>query len=95
MVGSGAYLARLGICCIQCLDQPTILIGYLTLNKLPGWEVYYSHMQLGCPNIMATNGVFNLNVFGDLEGVLAILKWLNYIPLYIGEPLPIVKILNP
>eukprot|EP00252_Welwitschia_mirabilis_P026842 TRINITY_DN895_c0_g2_i1.p1 TRINITY_DN895_c0_g2~~TRINITY_DN895_c0_g2_i1.p1 ORF type:complete len:1412 (+),score=328.98 TRINITY_DN895_c0_g2_i1:616-4236(+) len=94
-VGIGAYLARLGMRCIQRLDQPIILTGYSALNKLLGREVYSSHMQLGGPKIMATNGVVHLTVSDDLEGVLAILKWLSYIPPYIGGPLPIMKSLDP
>ncbi|GLJ49976.1 hypothetical protein SUGI_1062920 [Cryptomeria japonica] len=94
-VGIGAYLARLGMRCIQRLDQPIILTGYSALNKLLGREVYSSQMQLGGPKIMATNGVVHLTVSDDLEGVSAILKWLSYVPPYVGGPLPIVKPLDP
>ncbi|RZR91751.1 hypothetical protein BHM03_00019936 [Ensete ventricosum] len=37
-VGIGAYLARLGMRCTQRLDQPIILTGFSTLNKLLGRE---------------------------------------------------------
>ncbi|KAK1289084.1 Acetyl-CoA carboxylase 1 [Acorus calamus] len=94
-VGIGAYLARLGMRCIQRLDQPIILTGFSALNKLLGREVYSSHMQLGGPKIMATNGVVHLTVSDDLEGVSAILKWLSYVPRHIGGPLPIVSSLDP
>nr|ACZ50637.1 homomeric acetyl-CoA carboxylase [Arachis hypogaea] len=94
-VGIGAYLARLGMRCIQRLDQPIILTGFSALNKLLGREVYSSHMQLGGPKIMATNGVVHLTVSDDLEGVSAILKWLSYIPSHVGGSLPIVKPLDP
>ncbi|KAG2399930.1 Acetyl-CoA carboxylase [Vigna angularis] len=94
-VGIGAYLARLGMRCIQRLDQPIILTGFSALNKLLGREVYSSHMQLGGPKIMATNGVVHLTVSDDLEGVYSILKWLSYIPSHIGGALPIVKPLDP
>ncbi|XP_062184107.1 acetyl-CoA carboxylase 2-like isoform X3 [Phragmites australis] len=94
-VGIGAYLARLGIRCIQRLDQPIILTGYSALNKLLGREVYSSHMQLGGPKIMATNGVVHLTVSDDLEGVSNILRWLSYVPAKIGGPLPITKPLDP
>ncbi|KAF1871341.1 hypothetical protein Lal_00020134 [Lupinus albus] len=94
-VGIGAYLARLGMRCIQRLDQPIILTGFSALNKLLGREVYSSHMQLGGPKIMATNGVVHLTVSDDLEGVSAILKWLSYIPSHVGGKLPIVKSLDP
>lgn len=76
-VGIGAYLARLGMRCIQRLDQPIILTGFSALNKLLGREVYSSHMQLGGPKIMATNGVVHLTVSDDLEAISAILKWLS------------------
>uniref|UniRef100_A0A7N1A1T5 Acetyl-CoA carboxylase n=1 Tax=Kalanchoe fedtschenkoi TaxID=63787 RepID=A0A7N1A1T5_KALFE len=94
-VGIGAYLARLGMRCIQRLDQPIILTGFSALNKLLGREVYSSHMQLGGPKIMATNGVVHLTVSDDLEGVSAILQWLSYVPPYVGGPLPILRPLDP
>nr|CAL63610.1 acetyl-coenzyme A carboxylase [Alopecurus myosuroides] len=94
-VGIGAYLARLGIRCIQRIDQPIILTGFSALNKLLGREVYSSHMQLGGPKIMATNGVVHLTVPDDLEGVSNILRWLSYVPANIGGPLPITKSLDP
>lgn len=94
-VGIGAYLARLGMRCIQRLDQPIILTGFSALNKLLGREVYSSHMQLGGPKIMATNGVVHLTVSDDLEGVSAILKWLSYVPPYVGGPLPVLSSLDP
>ncbi|KAL5559057.1 hypothetical protein UlMin_035268 [Ulmus minor] len=94
-VGIGAYLARLGMRCIQRLDQPIILTGFSALNKLLGREVYSSHMQLGGPKIMATNGVVHLTVSDDLEGISAILKWLSYVPPFVGGPLPISLSLDP
>ncbi|XP_078444869.1 acetyl-CoA carboxylase 1-like [Wolffia australiana] len=78
-VGIGAYLARLGMRCIQRVDQPIILTGFSALNKLLGREVYSSHMQLGGPKVMATNGVVHLTVADDLEGVSAILRWLSFV----------------
>lgn len=93
-VGIGAYLARLGMRCIQRLDQPIILTGFSALNKLLGREVYSSHMQLGGPKIMATNGVVHLTVSDDLEGVSAILKWLSYVPPHVGGVLPITSPLD-
>lgn len=94
-VGIGAYLAHLGMRCIQRLDQPIILTGFSALNKLLGREVYSSHMQLGGPKIMATNGVVHLTVADDLEGVSAILKWLSYVPPHSGGALPILHSLDP
>ncbi|CAH2075711.1 unnamed protein product [Thlaspi arvense] len=91
----GAYLARLGMRCIQRLDQPIILTGFSALNKLLGRDVYSSHMQLGGPKIMATNGVVHLTVSDDLKGISAILKWLSYVPSYLGGPLPILPSLDP
>ncbi|KAG5391557.1 hypothetical protein IGI04_021520 [Brassica rapa subsp. trilocularis] len=93
-VGIGAYLARLGMRCIQRLDQPIILTGFSTLNKLLGREVYSSHMQLGGPKIMGANGVVHLTVSDDLEGVSAILNWLSYVPAHAGGPLPL-PLLSP
>lgn len=93
-VGIGAYLSRLGMRCIQRTDQPIILTGFSALNKLLGREVYSSHMQLGGPKIMATNGVVHLTVSDDLEGVSAILKWLSFVPAYSGGPLPITTPLD-
>ncbi|KAJ4731697.1 Acetyl-CoA carboxylase [Rhynchospora pubera] len=94
-VGIGAYLARLGMRCIQRIDQPIILTGFSALNKLLGREVYSSHMQLGGPKIMSTNGVTHLTVPDDLAGVSAIINWLSYVPPYIGGPLPISRTLDP
>ncbi|VFQ86721.1 unnamed protein product [Cuscuta campestris] len=94
-VGIGAYLARLGMRCIQRLDQPIILTGFSALNKLLGREVYSSHMQLGGPKIMATNGVVHLTVSDDLEGVSAIVKWLSFVPAYSGGPLPVSVTVDP
>lgn len=94
-VGIGAYLARLGMRCIQRSDQPIILTGYSALNKLLGREVYSSQMQLGGPKIMGVNGVTHLIVGDDLEGVSAILKWLSYVPPYVGGPLPCIKPSDP
>nr|ASZ00206.1 acetyl-CoA carboxylase 2 [Geranium incanum] len=94
-VGIGAYLARLGMRCIQRVDQPIILTGFSALNKLLGREVYNSHMQLGGPKIMGTNGVVHLTVSDDLEGVSAILKWLSYIPQHIGGALPVLRPTDP
>ncbi|MCO5565015.1 hypothetical protein L7F22_018685 [Adiantum nelumboides] len=94
-VGIGAYLARLGMRCIQRNDQPIILTGYSALNKLLGREVYSSQMQLGGPKIMGVNGVTHLIVGDDLEGVSAILKWLSYVPPYVGGPLPCIEPSDP
>nr|GEZ62797.1 acetyl-CoA carboxylase 1-like [Tanacetum cinerariifolium] len=94
-IGIGAYLARLGMRCIQRLDQPIILTGFSALNKLLGREVYSSQMQLGGPKIMATNGVVHLTVSDDLEGVSAILNWLSFVPPYVGGPLPVLAPVDP
>ncbi|KAI3706157.1 hypothetical protein L1987_76415 [Smallanthus sonchifolius] len=94
-VGIGAYLARLGMRCIQRVDQPIILTGFSALNKLLGREVYSSQMQLGGPKIMGTNGVVHLTVSDDLEGVLSILNWLSFVPPYVGGPLPVLAPVDP
>eukprot|EP00850_Spirogloea_muscicola_P009035 SM000050S16960 [mRNA] locus=s50:1564:20514:- [translate_table: standard] len=90
-VGIGAYLARLGVRCIQRVDQPIILTGYAALNKLLGKEVYSSHLQLGGPRIMTASGT----VADDYEGVLAILRWLSYVPARTGGPLPVLPSTDP
>lgn len=87
-VGIGAYLARLGRRCIQRKDQPIILTGFAALNKLLGREVYTSHMQLGGPKIMGTNGVSHHIVHDDLEGVTKVLEWISFIPSRTGETIP-------
>jgi len=91
-VGIGAYLARLGRRVIQRSDQPIILTGYAALNKVLGREVYTSHMQLGGPKVMGVNGVSHHLVDDDLEGAVAILRWLSYAAPELGasgrRPLP-------
>jgi acetyl-CoA carboxylase / biotin carboxylase 1 len=79
-VGIGAYLVRLGHRTIQKQNPPILLTGYNALNKLLGREVYASNVQLGGTEIMYTNGVSHLKVTSDLEGVLASLRWLSYVP---------------
>lgn len=37
---------------------------------------------------MGSNGVSNIVVNDDSEGVEAILRWLSFVPLRIGDPLP-------
>lgn len=93
-VGIGAYLCRLGQRCIQKVTQPMILTGYLALNKLLGREVYSSNSQLGGPDIMYTNGVSHLTVQNDMEGVVACLAWLNFVPDCRLGSLPITPVLH-
>jgi len=89
-VGIGAYLARLGRRVVQRTDQPIILTGYAALNKVLGRDVYTSHMQLGGPKVMGFNGVSHHVVADDLEGAVAILRWLSYAApeLGVSRPLP-------
>jgi acetyl-CoA carboxylase carboxyltransferase component len=88
-VGIGAYLVRLGQRTIQkAAKAPILLTGYQALNKLMGKPVYTSNQQLGGPNIMYTNGVSHEIVQNDLEGVVAMLRWLSYVPSQRGGPLP-------
>ena len=89
-VGIGAYLARLGRRVVQRVDQPIILTGYAALNKVLGRDVYSSHMQLGGPKVMGVNGVSHHVVQDDLEGAVAILRWLSYCApeLRVSRPLP-------
>lgn len=83
-VGIGAYLVRLGQRVIQMQQGPIILTGYSALNKLLGSEVYTSQDQLGGPQIMIPNGVSHEVVENDQEGVASILKWLSFVPKYVG-----------
>lgn len=87
-VGIGAYVARLGQRVIQHAQAPLVLTGASALNKLLGREVYSSNDQIGGPKVMGNNGVSNLVVNDDVEGVQAILEWLSYVPERRGAPLP-------
>ncbi|KAK6590701.1 acetyl-carboxylase 2 [Cryptosporidium xiaoi] len=90
-VGIGAYLARLGHRVIQkAHGAPIILTGYQALNKVASKEIYSSNDELGGIDIMAKNGVTHLVVKDDLEGCVEILKWLSYVPEYLGGRLPIM-----
>ncbi|KAI5477007.1 hypothetical protein MNV49_006965 [Pseudohyphozyma bogoriensis] len=88
-VGIGAYLVRLGQRAVQVEGQPIILTGAGALNKVLGREVYSSNLQLGGTQIMYKNGVSHLTAANDLEGVLAIARWLAFVPETRGAPLPI------
>ena len=91
-VGIGAYLVRLNQRTIQRREMaPIILTGYAALNKLVGRKVYTSNSQLGGPGIMYTNGVSHMTVDNDLEGMVAVLKWLSFVPRVRGEVLPIME----
>lgn len=85
-VGIGAYLVRLGQRTVQN-EGPIILTGALALNKVLGRDVYTSNVQLGGPQIMFNNGVSHIDVNDDQAGVLAILRWLSYVPAKRGMPL--------
>ncbi|KZW01238.1 hypothetical protein EXIGLDRAFT_603199 [Exidia glandulosa HHB12029] len=88
-VGIGAYLVRLGQRSVQVEGQPIILTGAGALNKVLGREVYTSNLQLGGTQIMHKNGVSHLTAASDLEGATHILRWLSYVPMRRGGPLPI------
>ena len=97
---------RLGQRTIQKRSSaPIILTGYQALNKLIGQDVYASNLQLGGPKIMHTNGVSHevrcvghagcvltcvQLVENDYEGILAVLRWLSYVPRVRGGPLPVL-----
>lgn len=77
-VGIGAYLARLSQRVIQKKDSPMLLTGYSALNSLIGKQLYKSNLQLGGANeIMNLNGIAQLMVDDDLQGIKSILKWLE------------------
>jgi biotin carboxylase/acetyl-CoA carboxylase carboxyltransferase component/biotin carboxyl carrier protein len=89
-VGIGAYLVRLGQRTIQKrTSAPILLTGFQALNKLVGAEVYTSNEQLGGPKIMFHNGVTHQVVEDDLHGVIALVRWLSYVPRARGAALPI------
>lgn len=73
-------VCRLGQRCVQKQNAPIILTGFNALNKLLGKSVYTSNLQLGGPDIMYTNGVTHLTVDNDFDGILALLRWLAYVP---------------
>ncbi|KII67787.1 Acetyl-CoA carboxylase [Thelohanellus kitauei] len=77
-VGIGAYLVRLGRRVIQVEDSTIILTGAHTLNRVLAKNVYTSHEQLGGKDIMFANGVSQIVVKNDYEGVKRILKWLSF-----------------
>ena len=93
-VGIGAYLVRLGQRVIQN-DAPIILTGAAAINRLLGKSVYASNVQLGGPQIMFNNGVSHIDVNSDLRGVSSILRWLSFVPVSIGKPLPVLNIGDP
>ncbi|GAB5037312.1 biotin carboxylase, partial [Nannochloropsis oceanica] len=80
-VGIGAYLVRLGHRTIQkSTNSPIILTGFQALNKLMGKAIYTSNDQLGGQMIMFPNGVSHTLVENHLEGIVAMLTWLSYVP---------------
>ncbi|KAL2915487.1 acetyl-coenzyme-A carboxylase [Polyrhizophydium stewartii] len=89
-VGIGAYLVRLGQRVIQVQYTPIILTGASALNKVLGRNVYTSNLQLGGTQIMHRNGVSHLVAENDMEGVGAILRWLEYVPKQRDAPLPVI-----
>lgn len=94
-IGIGSYLVRLGQRVIQIENSHIILTGYAALNKLLGRQVYSSNNQLGGVQIMYNNGVSHKTEAIDLDGVYTILKWLSYIPAFIGCELPLVTPNDP
>ena len=76
-VGIGAYLARLSGRVIQHRDSTLLLTGAKALNNLLGQTVYQSNHQLGGVNdIMGPNGIAQVVVESDDEGVMAIHRML-------------------
>jgi len=94
-VGIGAYLCRLGQRTIQMKNGPMILTGYSALNKLLGRSVYTSQDQLGGPQIMIPNGVSHMMVNDDQEGVNAMLRWISFVPLRVGQLAPAIHTSDP
>lgn len=94
-IGIGAYLVRLGQRVIQIENSHIILTGYSALNRLLGREVYTSNSQLGGVQIMYNNGVSHRTDAHDLEGIQSILRWLSYMPMHKGSPLPVIPVSDP
>ncbi|KOB88398.1 hypothetical protein PFDG_02111 [Plasmodium falciparum Dd2] len=79
-VGIGAYLVRLGKRTIQKKGSSLLLTGFNALNKILGENVYVSNEQLGGVNIMMRNGISQVQVESDQEGMDKIIQWLSYVP---------------
>jgi len=88
-VGIGAYVLRLGQRAIQHNECSIILTGSRALNKLLGSEVYTSNQQLGGTRVMHNNGVSHLCAVNDADGINKIVKWIRYVPIHKGAPLPV------
>ncbi|XP_065178755.1 acetyl-CoA carboxylase-like [Sycon ciliatum] len=94
-IGIGAYLVRLGQRVIQVDSSHIILTGAAALNKVLGRNVYSSNAQLGGTQIMHQNGVSHLTVSNDFDGVVAMVKWLSYVPKSRSSPLPALPVSDP
>uniref|UniRef100_A0AC35U7F3 Acetyl-CoA carboxylase n=1 Tax=Rhabditophanes sp. KR3021 TaxID=114890 RepID=A0AC35U7F3_9BILA len=79
-VGIGAYAARLCHRVCQVENSHIILTGAPALNSLLGKEIYTCNNQLGGTQITFNNGISHSIVKNDLEGCVAILKWITYLP---------------
>ena len=77
-VGIGAYVARMGGRIIQKRGSPLLLTGHKALNDLLGDTLYLSDDQLGGTDVMHRNGVTDLVVDTDADGVARILEWLSF-----------------
>nr|ANM86838.1 acetyl-CoA carboxylase [Stygiella incarcerata] len=90
-VGIGAYVVRLGQRTIQKADSPILLTGAQALNRVLGKNVYSSNIQIGGPQIMYDNGVSHIVVDDDFQGVLEIVRWLQFVPAHRGESPPVYQ----
>eukprot|EP00835_Amoeboradix_gromovi_P003283 NODE_211_length_14581_cov_0.368941.p1 type:complete len:1949 gc:universal NODE_211_length_14581_cov_0.368941:9406-3560(-) len=87
-VGIGAYLSRLASRVIQKKDSCILLTGKDALNKLLQNKVYNNNLQLGGPEVMYSNGTSHLIVNTDQDAFNKALKWIQYVPLTMGELAP-------
>ncbi|XP_078582269.1 acetyl-CoA carboxylase-like [Branchiostoma floridae x Branchiostoma japonicum] len=94
-IGIGSYLVRLGQRVVQVENSHIILTGAQALNKVLGRDVYTSNNQLGGIQIMYNNGVSHAVCEDDYGGVLLMLKWLSYVPVHRGAPLPTITPVDP
>lgn len=77
-VGIGSYIARLSNRVIQKSDSPLLLTGFNALNNVLGEKLYKNNLEIGGPQIMANNGISQLVVDNDQDGINMIEKWLDY-----------------
>jgi acetyl-CoA carboxylase / biotin carboxylase 1 len=88
-VGIGTYLVRLGQRIIQKVNAATmILTDFSDLNNSLVHDVYLNIDQLGGTNIVHPNGITQLVVQGDINGISSVREWQSFVSAAGGQPLP-------